>query len=408
MANLAINGGPMACDVQWPSWPMWDDGERTALLEVLESGKWWYGERVKEFERRFAALHGAGYGITSNSGSTSLEVALLALGIQAGDEVIIPPYTFMATAVSVIRVNAIPVFADVDGDTLCMDPADVARKITPKTKGIIPVHIAGNFADMRRLMELAKAHGLFVLEDACHAWGSRWNGQGAGTIGDCGVFSFQVSKNITAAEGGIVITTNEALAHSCRSYTNCGRFPGKAWYCHENIGTNLRMTEFQAAILLAQLDRFDSQMDQRQASAEILDRGLEGVRGIVKIKQYPGIDRRSYHVYPFRIDPEVLGVSRDRFVEALVAEGVPAAAGYTVPLYKFDFFRHGPVATNRGCQPYLAAGVDYADVCCPVCEKVCDTTVWLKHSLLLAGSEAVEKLVAAVRKVAANAGELGK
>jgi dTDP-4-amino-4,6-dideoxygalactose transaminase len=284
----------------------------------------------------------------------------------------------------------------------------VARKITPKTKGIIPVHLAGNIADMARLTDLAKAHNLFLLEDACHAWGGRWNDKGVGAIGDCGVFSFQFTKNITAAEGGIVITTNEKLAEPCRSYTNCGRFPGKPWYYHENIGTNLRMTEFAAAVLLAQLDRYEGQADKRQANADILDRGLAGIPGVLTVKQYPGLQRRAYHIYPFRVDADLLGVSRDRFVDALVAEGVPATGGYTTPLYKFDFFRHGPVRKNRGCEPYLAAGTDYADVCCPVCEKVCDTTIWLKHSMLLAEPEAIEKLVAAVRKVAQNAGELAK
>ena len=416
-AKLAINGGEKACTVQWPSWPVWHDEQRRALNEVLESGQWWYGQKVKEFEQRFAAFQDARFGVTASSGSTALEAALLGLGIQAGDEVIIPPYTFMATASAVVRVNAVPVFADIQAETLCIDPGDVERKITGRTRGIIPVHLAGYVADMDRLSAIAEAHNLFVLEDACHSWGSKWGRKGTGALGDCGAFSFQHSKNITAAEGGIVLTDKEELAETIRSYTNCGRMAGKPWYHHEILGSNLRMTEFQAALLLAQLPYLQAQTLKRQANAKILDEGLQEIPGMITMRPEPRMTRRAYHLYAFRIDERVTGISRDNFVKALTAEGVPASPGYTTPLYKYGFFRHGadddslPVAprakqAGRGCKPFCASEVDYAGVCCPVCEEVCATTVWLKHTMLLAEADDMSAILAAVRKVCENVEEL--
>ena len=201
--------------------------------------------------------HGTAYGVTCTNGTTAIEMGMRALGVVAGDEVIVPPYTFIATATAVVTVGAIPVFADIDPETLCLDPDDAARKISPRTRAIIPVHVAGRIADMERINELAESHNLSVLEDAAHAWGSQSDGGGAGTLGQCGTFSFQVSKNITAGEGGILVTDDKDLADLCRSFTHCGRTEGSAWYDHNNLGSNLRLTEFQAAILLCNSPRLE-------------------------------------------------------------------------------------------------------------------------------------------------------
>lgn len=408
MARLAIHGGEPACRVDWPRWPIWGDEERQALNSVLESGEWWYGQKVEEFEARFAAFQGARFGVTASSGTTALEAALLALGVGAGDEVIVPPYTFVATASAVLRVNAIPIFADIEPDTLCLDPADVASKITPHTRAIIPVHLAGYVADMDRLASLAHTHNLAILEDACHAWGSAWKGKGAGTLGRCGAFSFQASKNISSAEGGIIVTDEEELAKICRSYTHCGRMPGKAWYEHYLPGSNLRLTEFQAAILLAQLKRLEAQTLRRQENATILDAALTHIPGIRTLRPDVRMTRRSYHFYPFRLDLERLGLSRERFVQALSAEGVPVSVGYTRPLYHnplFTRFAEGPEGCPISC-PYYGQKIDYTRVSCPVCEQVCQDTCWLPHTLLLAEPEAMERVVAAVAKVVEHADEL--
>jgi dTDP-4-amino-4,6-dideoxygalactose transaminase len=401
MANLAIDGGDKACTTTWPRWPVWDDAERNALLGVLESGSWWFGERVREFERAFAAFQGARFGVTATSGTTALETALVALGIGAGDEVIVPPYTFVATASAVLRVNAVPIFADIEPLTLCIDPADVARKITPRTKAVIPVHLGGRVADMDRLLAIARPRGIHVVEDACHSWGSQWKGKGTGAIGTCGVFSFQASKNITSAEGGIILTDDAELAERCRSITNVGRRPGEAWYRHFVLGSNLRLTEFQAALLLAQLTRLEAQTETRQANADILTEGLREVPGIVVFENDPRMTRRGIHLYCFRLDLPRLGVTRDRFIETLAAEGVPLMQGYDTPLYRNPMFgraEDGP----RGCPvscPYYAGAVDYEKVICPVCEQACRDTCWIFHTFLLAEPAAMHGIVRAISKV---------
>ena len=408
MPKLAINGGEKMCANTWPTWPMWDDRERRALLDVLESGKWWYGERVKEFEAAYAAFQDARYGVTATSGTTALEAALLAIGVGAGDEVIVPPYTFVATASAVLRVNAVPIFADIEPHTLCIDPADVERKITPRTKAVIPVHLAGFVADMDRLNALAKVHHLAIVEDACHSWGGKWKGKGTGALGACGVFSFQASKNITSAEGGIMLTDDEEVAEQCRSFTNVGRRKGGAWYEHVLLGSNLRLTEFQAALLLAQLSRLEEHTLKREANAKILNRGLRDIPGIAVIEDDPRITRRAYHLYCFRLDQGKLGVTRERFLEALSAEGVPSTAGYTTPLYKNPLFQHRHEGA-KGCPvscPYHGHPVDYTAVSCPVCEQVCRDTCWIFHTALLADEQHMRGIVAAVSKVVENIAEL--
>jgi dTDP-4-amino-4,6-dideoxygalactose transaminase len=373
-------------------------------MAVLESGQWWYGERVHEFEVTFAAFQNARFGVTATSGTTALEASLIALGIGPGDEVIVPPYTFVATASAVLRVGAVPIFADIQPDTLCLDPDDVLDKVTSRTKAVIPVHLAGYVADMDRLCEIGSALGLDIVEDGCHSWGSQWKGKGTGALGRCGVFSFQASKNITSAEGGIMLTDDEQVAEDCRSFTNVGRRKGGAWYQHFNVGSNLRLTEFQAALLLAQLSRLEEHTLKRQANAEIIFQGLRTIPGIIPIENDPRISRRGYHMFPIRLNLQELGITRDRFVEALTAEGVPAMSGYVTPLYKNPMFER--MSSNPHSRPYLGDVVDYRQVCCPVCEQICTDTFWLFHTLLLSDSSAMESIVDAIQKVRENVDQL--
>ncbi len=397
-------GGNPVCDFAWPVWPIHDETEEHQLLKVLRSGEWWYGEMVRRFEREFAAFQGAAYGVTCTNGTTAIEMGLRALGILAGDEVIVPPYSFIATASAAVTIGAIPVFADIDPQTLCLDPEDVARKISSRTRAIIPVHVAGRIADMERINELAESHNLTVLEDAAHAWGSQWEGRGAGTLGRCGTFSFQVSKNITAGEGGILVTDDEGLADLCRSFSHCGRTKGSAWYDHNNLGSNLRVTELQAAVLLAQLARLEGQVVRRQRSAALLDEALADIPGIQLLAPAPRMTRRSYHMYIFRMDETELGVTRDRFLEALVAEGVPASAGWYRPLYRNGVFANAHIGPPHGIQAPLAGrGVDYSQVFCPVCEQVCHDAVWIPQNVLLANEPQILCLAEAIKKVAGAA-----
>ena len=407
MPKLAINGGAKTYSGQWPTWPIWGEPERKALSDVLESGKWWYGQRVKDFEESFSLFQDARFGVTTTSGSTALEVALRALGIGPGDEVIIPPYTFVATAASVIWVGATPVFADIEPHTLCLDPHDVAAKITPRTRAILPVHLAGHPADMDRLALLARQHDLRVIEDACHSWGSKWKGKGTGALGDCGAFSFQMSKNISSGEGGIILTDDSELADVCRSLTNCGRMKGSPWYEHAMVGSNLRMTEFQAALLSAQLARAEEHLVTRRRNALILNERLERIAGIKVFSDDRRVTCRAYHLYCFQIDPSQLGMSRARFLEALAAEGVPASGGYLMPLYRNPMFTPGdndqPGARFR---PQPGERLDYSGARCPVAEHVCETVCWFSHVLLLAEEPAIHAAADAIEKVCLNVNEL--
>ena len=402
--RLALLGGRPKCNFSWPKWPVHDQIEEAQLLDVLRSGEWWFGEKVQRFEREFAAYQGASYGVTCTNGTTAIEMGLRALGVVHGDEVIVPPYTFIATASAVVTVGAVPVFADIDPASLCLDPQDVARKISPRTRAIVPVHVAGRIADMERLNGLANAHHLAVLEDASHAWGSQWESRGAGTLGRCGTFSFQVSKNITAGEGGILVSNDLELAELCRSFSHCGRTHGSAWYDHNNLGSNLRMTEFQAAILLAQLGRLESQCAHRERIAAMLDEALAGIPAIQQLAPAPRMTRRSYHMYVFCLKEAELGISRGRFLEALQAEGVPASEGWYRPLYKNGVFANAHMGPPHGVRSPLAGmGVDYRAVSCPVCEQVCRDAVWIPQNVLLADEPQIICLVEAIRKVVANA-----
>ncbi|MBI3853167.1 MAG: DegT/DnrJ/EryC1/StrS family aminotransferase [Verrucomicrobia bacterium] len=406
-STLAISGGKPVCPVKWQVWPAFDNAERKQLLGVLESRKWWYGEKVRQFEAEFAAFQMARFGVSCTNGTAAIEMALRGLGVLPGDEVIVPPYTFIATASAVVTVGAIPVFADIQPDTLCMDPDDVERQLTPRTKAIIPVHVGGYVADMDRLNAIARKHKLRVLEDAAHSWGTQWKGQGTGTLGEGGTFSFQVTKNITAGEGGIFVTNDEALADLCRSYSHCGRRKGSAWYDHDYLGSNLRMTEFQAAVLLAQLSRLEKQTLKRQANAQILDRELREVPGIRLLAPEPRMTRRSYHMYIFRVDEKMLSVSRDKFLDALIAEGVPASKGWYQPLYANGVFRNANQGPANGISaPLFGKGVDYTKVQCPVCEQVCRDAVWIPQNVLLANEDRIRLVAQAIQKVVANADQL--
>ncbi|MCA9216052.1 MAG: DegT/DnrJ/EryC1/StrS family aminotransferase [Planctomycetales bacterium] len=396
---LAINGSEPTCDFDWPRWPVHDSAEETAILEVLRSGKWWFGERVKAFENEFANFQGAKFAVSCTNGTTAIEMALRATGVVEGDEVIVPCYSFIATASAVVTMGAIPVFADILPDTLCIDPADVAKEITSRTAAIIPVHVAGRVADMDAINSLAKQHNLKVFEDAAHAWGSRTNGQGAGTLSQAGTFSFQETKNMTAGEGGILVTDDENLADLCRSFTHCGRTKGSAWYDHDVLGSNLRLTEFQAAILSAQLKRLPEQIATRERNAARIDAALTEVASVQTLAAAPEMTRRSYHIYIFRMAPEFAD-KRDTILEALNAEGIPASAGWYRPLYRNRVFQDAHVGPAHGIKSPLAnKNVDYRSVECPVCESVCNDAIWIPQYVLLGSDEQLEKLCLGLQKV---------
>lgn len=393
---LALHGGTPVRgeDKQWPAWPLYDDAERNALLGVLESGSWLFGETVKAFEREYADFQGVKYCISCNSGTAAAELILQALGIGPGDEVLVPPYTFIATASAVLRVGATPIFVDLN-DRWCMDHNLVEAAITSKTKAIMPVHFGGLIGDMDAFNSIAERHGLMLIEDACHCWGGRWQGAGAGGVGHCGFFSFQASKNITAGEGGAMVTNDDDLAEKFRSLMNCGRGPaGSPWYHHVNVGTNARLSEFQAAILRCQTTRLEEQLFTRARNASILDQHLSEIPGLTPQPNSNRNTRRAYHLYCFQIDAEQFGCSREAFVRAANAEGWPVTAGYPMPLYKQPVFENWK-------------GYDYSGCVCPMTENLCyNSGLWFAHQLLLGTEQDMMDIVAICQKLKANADKI--
>lgn len=388
MGSLAIQGGLPVRTGPFPHWPVWGSEEEEAVLQVVRSGAWWRvgGQEVERFEQEFAEAHGARFGIANTSGTVALRLALWACGLRAGDEVIVPPYTFLATATAVVEQNATPVFVDIDPETYNLDPSLVETAITPRTKAVIPVHFAGCAASMEALLEIGRRHKLSVIEDAAHAHGGAWRGKGLGSIGAMGCFSFQDSKNMTAGEGGIVITNDEALAEECRSIHNFGRRPGGAWYEHNLMASNYRMTEFQGAVLRCQLGRLKEQTARREANAARLTARLAQIPGIAPQPRGDDETVKAYHLYLFRFDAEAWGISRETFVKAMNAEGIPVSAGYQIPLYRQPIFSapdFGPYTAGLEQNPAL----DYRQVHCPVAERACESEGCWMHQAVLLGSE---------------------
>ncbi len=396
--QLALMGGTPVRSTPFPAWPSWDEREEAALLEALRSGVWGIagdGGKIPAFERAFAEAHDAGYGQAVFNGSVALSVALLAVDIDYGDEVIVPSYTFMATAISVLMAGAIPIFVDIDPDTYNIDPEAVASAITPRTKAVIPVHIGGLPADMDRILEIAERHSLVVLEDACQAHGAAWRGRRVGAIGNLGCFSFQSSKNINAGEGGMILTDSEALAQRCWSIHNCGRVRDGRKYQHELLGSNFRMTQWQAAILLAQMTRFETWTERREANATYLAARLSEETALRPLVRDDRVSQHGYHLFITRYDPQPFaGLDRGAFLRALRAEGIPCSEGY-VPLYTMPAIRDGIARLRRAVGAGMMAEPD-----CPVTERAsAEEGIWFFQTMLLGDSDDMDDIVTAVEKV---------
>lgn len=398
-APLALLGGKPLRTAPFPTWPIFAEPEEKRLLRTLRSGQWGklHGPEVAEFEKRFAALHGCRHGIAVVNGSVSLRLALIAAGLPAESEVIIPPYTFFATASAVVEANMIPVFADIDLATFNLDPAAVAAAITPRTRAIIPVHFAGQPADMSRLMALAKKHRLLVIEDAAHAHGASYQHRPAGSLGHLGSFSFQSSKNLTSGEGGIITTNDDALAATCRSMHNCGRVEGGIWYEHHVISSNHRLGEFQGAILNTQLRRLPAQTKTRERNGRYLAERLGAIPGLFPQKRPAACTRHAYHLFMLRLDPAKFGAPRAAVLRALRAEGIPCSAGYGYSLPQQPMFRH------KAFGPYLpnaAAHLDFSTVRCPNSDLICrEQGVWLEQNLMLGRRRDIDDIARAFEKI---------
>lgn len=407
MTALALCGGTPTKTKPFPAWPHYDDRERRALLEVLDSCVWWRtpGTQTLAFEQEFAAAHGAKHGIAVTNGTAALEVAMCALGIVPGDEVIVPNYTFVATASAVLFAGAMPVLVDVDPKTYCLDPAAVEAAITPRTRAIAAVHMGGHPADMDRLAEIAQQSGIQLFEDCAHAHGSQWRGKSVGALATLGTFSFQQSKLMTAGEGGVVVTSDDALERQARSAHDCGRLPGEWFYAHFQYGSNYRLSEWQGAVLRVQLARLEEQTRRRHANARILDKLLADIPGITPQKLDSRCTRNGQYAYIFHVDRrEFAGVPVPRFIEAMKAEGIPHQAAYP-PVHELAVFQSGSYRSRLSGEQ---ARQDHAFLRQPFPEtaRAAWETYWVPQFALLGDEVDMAEIAAAVRKIQSHAKSL--
>lgn len=411
MGKLAITGGKPVRKKPFPAWPIYSSQEARELQRVLKSRNWggypFPNKLAHAFAQRFARFHGAKYGLAVANGTVAIEIALAAAGIKPGDEVIVPAYTWEGTVGPVLLLNAVPVFVDIDPATYCLDAKRIEQALTPKTRAILPVHLAMRFADLDEIGRIAREHNLVVIEDCAHAHGGKWHNKGAGATGDLGCFSFQSSKLMTSGEGGAVITSNLEYYERAQSFMNCGRASLTDQFRHRLIGFNYRLTELQAAILGVQLARLPKQAKIRQANMEHFERRLRGTSGLGFLERDKRQTRVAAYQYVFKYSPEHFGVPRAAFLGALEMEGVPCDGLFYEPVYRSALFPVNPLDW-----PALSWGrpqpLDLKTTChCPVSERAAyEEAVWLPHHIFLGNQRDTNDITDAVLKVCENISEL--
>ena len=412
MSELAILGGRPVRGHKFELWPQFRPADAQRVQDVVQS-RHWGGYPVPsryagEFAERFAAMHDAKYAQCIANGTIALVAALQAAGIGFGDEVIVPAYTWDGTATAILFVGAVPVFVDIDPDTYCLSIESARQAITSRTKAILPVHLAMRFVDMPALLNLAQERHLKIIEDCAHAHGGKYCNQGAGSMGDLGCFSFQESKLLSAGEGGIVITSNLGFYERLQSIVNCGRASITDQYQSRVLGSNYRITELQAALLIGQLDMLSGFAEKRSRAAKRLSDALATIPGIRPLPPQPAITTDTIYCYVFQYRPDAPLVSRDLFAAALDAEGIPCDGRFYEAVYRSDLF----YATPQNC-PQLTIGrdepVDYARCHCPISERAAyHESVWLPQFLLIGEDRDVDDIADAVAKVMRNLESLSK
>jgi perosamine synthetase len=398
----AILGGRPIRTAPFPSWPVIADNEERAWMRVLRNGKWnrLDGNFARQFEETWAATLGAKHCLATANGTSALFISLNALGIGPGDEVIVPPYTFVATVNTVLLQHALPVFVDTDPETSQIDARKIEAAITARTRCILPVHLGGSPVDLDAILEIGRKHGLPVLEDACQAHLAEWRSRKVSTLGALGCFSFQASKNLNSGEGGAILTNDTDLYQTCQSFHNNGRGDTGSGFGYVRNGANLRMTEFQAVLLLEQLKRVEEQSRTREQNAAYLTKQLAEIPGIVPARMYAGATRNAYHLYMFRYDKaRFANLPRARFLAALHAEGIPCSGGYT-PLNKEPFLKH--TFDSRAYRAIYPAQqlVEWTERNhCPANDKLCEEAVWFTQTMLLGPRDDMDQIAEAVRKI---------
>jgi dTDP-4-amino-4,6-dideoxygalactose transaminase len=405
MSELAIVGGPKVRETPYPAWPRWDERDIEAVTDVVRSGEWGGfpepGTYNARFEETFASYQGARHGVLMANGTVTMEVALKALGIGWGDEVIVPALTFAATAYAVMAAGALPVIVDVEPRTWTIDPDQVEAAITERTRAVMPVHLGHQMADMDRLVDIARTHHLAIVEDCAHAHGQRWRDRGAGCIGEFGSFSHQSSKILTAGEGGTLLTDDDDLARRAHSIIDCGRAkdPDEKEY---TFGANYRLGELHAALLSVAVERFPQEQAQRAEAGKAFERLATGLEGVTIKPADERITRWSFYNYVFAIDPEAFaGRTNEMVCAALEAEGIPAEVQYP-PMNRYELFQPSlsrlPVAVEH------ADRLDVQRMSFPVAEAAgLRESVYLMENVFRDGERGVEDVVEALEKVRANA-----
>ena len=408
----ALLGGQPVRTKGFPGWPVWDDADESAILPVLRSGRWSRSGVVNEAEKKFAEVMGTKRCLLTFCGTQALIVSLHTVGVGAGDEVIVTPYTFVATIHAILLNNALPVFADVDPDTWSIDPVKIQERISDHTYAVLPVHIGGSPCEMDKIMQIAKDRDLRVVEDACQAHMSEFNGKKVGSFGDFGCFSLQNSKVITCGEGGAVIGNDDQMMDRAFSYHNFARPHGPhmdpGGYSYMGMGTKARLTEFQASMVLTQIETADEEISRREENGKYLKSKLGEIPGIVPRKEYPGTNRLSHHVCGFRYKAEQFdGLSRDQFLKAVGAEGIPMGSGLgTIARYSQnkEGSIHGVLESKTFKVIYSEKRLeDYRDrLSCPEAEQLVKETVGFSHTVLSGTREDMDDIVNGVEKVYEN------
>ncbi len=410
--KLAVMGGTPVRTEPFPSWPLVRENDEKALLEALHSRKWCRagnGHYATQFEKTWSSTLGAKYCVATSCGTTALYTCLNALDVGPGDEVILPPYTFVATLNVILMQHALPVFVDSDRETFQVDARKIEEKITSQTRCIMPVHVGGNPADLDAVLEIARKHKIPVIEDACQAHTGEWRNRRVSTWGDLGTFSFQGSKNLTSGEGGAILTSDAGLHEFCKSFQDQGRGAGGAALLYLRRGCNLRITEFQAALLLAQLTRLEEQARSREQNAQYLTKMLSEIPGIAPARMYEGTTRNGYHLYMLRYDAtRFANLPRARFLEALTKEGIPCSAGYG-PLNREGMLKRA--LSSRAYQRIYSAQqlAEWEERnACPENDKLCGEAVWFTQQMLLGTGQDMEQIAEAVGKIQKQAPELAR
>jgi len=412
LKNLALFGGKKTREKPFPKHPQITDEEKQAIIEVLDSGNlstfvasagefFLGGKKIREFESKFATYIGTKYAVAFNSASSALHAAVASVGVKPGEEVIVPPYTFTSTATSVLMHNAIPVFSDINKENFCLDPKKLENVKSVLTRAITPVHLFGQPCDIDEILEFAKQNNLKVIEDCAQAPGAEYKGKKVGTFGDCGIFSFQETKNMMTGEGGMLVTNDEEIAKTSQMIRNHGEMVlptlKARTYRSEILGWGYRMTELEAAIGIVQLSKLDKMNDERIKLANYLTQKIQNIDGLDHVKN--DYVKHVYYVYAMLYDEEKIGIPRNKFIEAINAEGIPVGGGYVKPLYL------NPLYLERRAYAYkhYDGKVKYEKGICPIAESLYENELLMTVICRPPTSfEDIDDVVQAITKVIKN------